>query len=93
MKNIDHHTQMALDMALRYAGLEKEDGRLVYHAYEEGLYHLVVRTFDEEYEFYVDERNGDVPGMCMTPLTNIDMFYILPERSPVPGMNNTKRIA
>ena len=62
------NSEHALHTALIYAGIEKEEFDCLLQQYEDGLYHFLLRTYWMKYEFYVEDRTGEILGIQTEPL-------------------------
>lgn len=58
----------ALQTALNYAGLAIKECHCIYNNLSEGLFEIWVNTPYQRYEFFVEERSGEVIGINAEPL-------------------------
>ena len=58
----------ALQTALNYAGLAIKECHCVYNNLSEDLFEICVNTPYQRYEFYVEEKTGEVLGINAEPL-------------------------
>ncbi len=73
MKNTNMYTAAeALQSALEYAGIAADENRCLLARYDGGLYHILVRTLYQKYEFYVDAESGEVLGISAEPSLDLE---------------------
>ena len=60
--------ELALRIALTYAGIENNDFLCLGNICRGGFYQIAVRTPYLKYEFYVDAVNGEVAGIDTEPV-------------------------
>lgn len=61
--------EQALNAALAYAGLADSEFFCLVNCYENGYFHIAVRTPYMRYEFYVDASDGEVAGINAEPVS------------------------
>lgn len=59
--------KQALYIALNDVGITESESICLFNQYDNGLYHVLVKTAYMKYEFYVDAANGEVLGLDMEP--------------------------
>lgn len=67
----------ALQFALIYADIDRDELCRLSSRYDEGLYNFVVCTPCLKYEFYVDAANGEVVGINTEPLLCMETLNML----------------
>ena len=61
----------AIRSAVLYANIENDEPFCASALYEEGSFALVIYTFYQKYEFYVDSRSGEVLGILSEPMFDL----------------------
>ncbi len=70
MYTLNHiSNEQALNAALAYAGLADSEFLCLTDRYENGYFHIAVRTPYMRYEFYVDASDGEVAGIDAQPVS------------------------
>lgn len=67
--------EQALNAALAYAGLADSEFLCLANRYENGYFHIAVRTSYMRYEFYVDASVGEVAGIDAQPVSFEEALY------------------
>lgn len=61
----------AIQSAVRYAGIENDMPFCASALCEESTIALIIYTFYQKYEFYVDSRSGEVLGILSEPMFDL----------------------
>lgn len=76
MYTLNHiSNEQALNSALAYAGLADSEFLCLANRYENGYFHIAVRTSYMRYEFYVDASDGEVAGIDAQPVSFEEALY------------------